>query len=231
MLEEEFQRYESQEIVTEAAAEAAQQPAKVFLFSGHMIDTPDRPKPRFPSLMEGEAQEKIEAVLDKLEAQANCTAITPGIACGGDILFIKACLKRNMKIEVYLPFDKAGFIQKSVIRGGDDWVERFHAIANHPNLTIHIQLERLGLVPEGENVYERNNRWALYSTLMYSIERTRLIVLWDGQGSGAPGGTGDMVQQVRQLGGIVEHINTTQFDYWKNEDKVVDFAKATADSG
>ena len=232
VVEEELQRYERQEVVAEAEsqAEEAQKPAKVFLFSGHMIDARDRPKPRFPALMEGEAQEKIEIVLDKLEAQANCTAVTPGIACGGDILFIEACLKRNMKIEVYLPFDKAEFIQNSVIFWGGNWEERFHAISNHPNVTIHIQLERLGPVPEGENVYERNNRWALYSTLVYGIERTRLIVLWNGQGSGAPGGTGDMVQQVRQLGGIVEHINTTQFDYWKNGDKVVDFAKVAASS-
>ena len=217
VIEEELQRYKSQEIAPDADADAAQQPAKVFLFSGHMIDAPDRPKPRFPAAMEQEAQMRIEAVLNKLEAQSNCIAITPGIACGGDILFLEACLKRKMKLEVYLPFDKAGFIQQSVVQGGDDWVERFHAIANHPNVTLHIQLHRLGPVPEGENVYERNNRWALYSTLMYGIERTRLIVLWNGQGSGAPGGTGDMVQQVRQLGGIVEHINTTQFDYWKQE--------------
>lgn len=34
-----------------------------------------------------------------------------------------------------------------------------------------------------------------------------------------------MVQQGRQLGGIVEHIYTTKFDYWKINEKVVDFPK------
>jgi hypothetical protein len=46
--------------------------------------------------------------------------------------------------------------------------------------------------------------------------------VWDGKGGDAPGGTGDMVQQVRQLGGIVEHIDTTKFDYWKTKRQVLD---------
>ncbi|NET30952.1 MAG: DUF4071 domain-containing protein [Cyanothece sp. SIO1E1] len=228
VLRAELQRYESQEKIFAAQeeAEAAQQPAQVFLFSGHMVDAPGRPQPRFPAAMEHEARHKIESVLDKLQAHSNSIAITPGIACGGDIIFIEHCLKREMKLEVFLPFAPAEFIQNSVNFAGDNWVERFYTITNHPNVTIHLQPDRLGPVPEGENAYERNNRWALYSTLMYGIERTRLIVLWNGKGGDAPGGTGDMVQQVRQLGGIVEHIDTTKFDYWKTDDKVLEFAKA-----
>ena len=187
-----------------------------------MIDSPSRPKARFPADMESEARQKIEEVLDKLNASPNCLAIAPGAACGGDILFLEACLQRNMKVEVFLPFPQPEFIKESVSFAGNEWVARFYNIQNHPNVTIHLQPDRLGAVPEGENAYQRNNRWSLYSTLMYGIERVRLVVVWDGKDGDAPGGTGDMVQQVRQLGGIVEHIDTTKFDYWKTKRQALD---------
>jgi tetratricopeptide (TPR) repeat protein len=220
----ELRRFENEQQAF--ADETEHEPTQVILFAGHMIDSPNRLQPRFPKAMGSEALKKIEQVLDKLNPSSKCTAIAPGAACGGDILFIEACLRRNMKVEVFLPFPQAIFIQESVSFAGDDWVERFYNIQSHPNVTIHLQLDRLGKVPEGENAYERNNRWALYSTLMYGIERVRLVVLWDGKGGDAPGGTGDMVQQVRQLGGIVEHLDTTKFDYWQVGEKVVDFPKA-----
>ncbi len=215
VLKAELERIESQEKAI--APEAAQEPPQVFLFSGHMIDSPSRTEPRFPAAMESEARQKIEAVLNKLKADAQDLAIAPGIACGGDILFLEACLQRNMKVEVYLPFEPAKFIKESVSFAGDDWVERFYQIKNHPNVTINLQPERVGPVPEGDNPFERNNCWTLYSTLIYRIERVRLVVLWNGKGGDGPGGTGDMVQQVRQLGGIVEHLDTTKFDYWKTQ--------------
>ncbi|MGK7876501.1 MAG: SLATT domain-containing protein [Xenococcaceae cyanobacterium] len=213
VLQAELDRVENQEKAV--ASQIDREPLQVFLFSGHMIDNPSRPQPRFPAAMESEARQRIEQILDKLKADSKDLAIAPGAACGGDILFLEACLQRNMKVEVFLPFHPAEFIKESVSFAGNDWVERFYKIQNHPNVTIHFQPERLGKVPEGDNPYERNNRWALYSTLMYGIERVRLVVLWNGKGGDALGGTSDMVQQVRQLGGIVQHLDTTKFDYWK----------------
>jgi hypothetical protein len=195
--------------------EAINQPTQVFLFTGHMVDHPDRTKPRFPAAMEAEAAQRIEHSLDRLQANSNCIAIAPGIACGGDVLFLEACLKRNMQVEVYLPSEPSEFIQDSVGFAGDHWVERFYNIYNHPNVIVHLQSSRLGAVPDGDNVYRRNNRWALYSTLVYDIKGVRLIALWNGQGGDGLGGTADMVKQVQQLGGIVDHIDTTKFDYWK----------------
>ncbi len=233
VLEAELKRFEQQErlFVHSDAAEMAK-PTQVIMFTGHMIDRPDRPKPRFPAAMEAEAGERLEKSLDKLEAGSNSIAIAPGIACGGDILFLEACLKRNMRAEVYLPFEPTQFIRDSVNFAGDQWVERFYAILNHPNLTLHLQPERLGPVPVGDSPYRRNNRWTLYSTLMYDIRRVRLIALWNGQGGDGPGGTADMVQQVQQLGGIVEHIDVTKFDYWqKHTPPIEPIHHAMANSG
>ena len=76
------------------------QPKQVFLFSGHTIDRHDRPQPRFPPEMESEAKAKIQAVLERLEANFLDLAIAPGIACGGDILFLEACMLRQIETEV-----------------------------------------------------------------------------------------------------------------------------------
>ncbi|MBW4521933.1 MAG: hypothetical protein KME16_19815 [Scytolyngbya sp. HA4215-MV1] len=217
VLQNELNRFEQQEqlFATLETEEEISKPAQVFLFTGHMIDRPDRPKPRFPAAMEAEATKQLEETLKKLEALANCIAIVPGLACGGDILFVEACLKYNMRVEVYLPFEPAEFLRDSVYFAGDTWVDRFYNILNHPNVTVNLQPERLGPVPIGENPYGRNNRWALYATLVHDIKRIRLIALWDGQGGDGPGGTADMVQQVRQLGGVVEHIVIAKFQYWQ----------------
>ena len=197
----------------------AEKSPQVFLFSGHMIDHSDRPQPRFPPAMETEAQQKIREVLKRLKADASNLAIAPGIACGGDILFLEACLELQMKAEVYLPFAPAKFIEQSVSFAGNNWVERFYQIKNHPQVNIHLQLKQIGAVPEGENLFERNNRWALSSSLIYGIDRVRLVVLWDGKEGDGCGGTGDMVKQVIHQGGIVEHIDTTKFDYWKTKEQ------------
>ena len=217
VIQEELQKVEHEHKQKEHASQLESEPPHVFLFAGHMIDSSSRPQPRFPADMESEARQKIDKVLDKLKADSNDLAITPGAACGGDILFIEACLQRQMKVEIFLPFEESVFIQNSVYFAGDQWVERFYNIQKHPNVTIHLQPDRLGSVPSGDNPYERNNRWALYSTLMYGIERVRLTVLWDGKGGDAPGGTGHMVEEVRQLGGVVEHLDTTKFDYWNTK--------------
>lgn len=214
VLQSELNRIESHERAIASSQSQEENPRKVFLFSGHMIDSFNRPQPRFPADMETEVQQKISEVLDQLQADVGDLAIAAGIACGGDILFIEACLERQMKIEAYLSFEPAEFIKQSVSFAGDNWVERFYKIKNHPQVNINLQLERIGALPVGEDPFERNNRWALYSSLVYGIDRIRLVVLWDGKGGDGPGGTGDMVKQVRQLGGIVEHLDISKFDYW-----------------
>jgi tetratricopeptide (TPR) repeat protein len=218
VLQEELHRLEQEEKEPEKPGSGNER--NVFLFSGHMIDRPDRPEPRFPPAMEPEARQRIEKALDKLNADANDIAIVPGAACGGDIIFIEACLERQMKVEVYLPSAEADFIRESVRLAGDDWVARFYKIRTHPNVTFQLQFDRVGPLPEGDNPYERNNRWALYSALIYGIDKVRLIALWDGKGGDGPGGTGHMVQEVRRLGGLAEHLNTTKFDYWQAEGKI-----------
>jgi len=65
---------------------AERTPRRVFLFSGHMIDAPNRSTPRFPADKEPIAAAAIVAELDRLGAGPDDLGICGG-ACGGDLLF------------------------------------------------------------------------------------------------------------------------------------------------
>jgi len=218
VLDDEINRIKSEDETEDAGG--SQTPSQVFLFAGHRIDRPNQPTPRFPPAMEKEVREKLEKTLDKFQADSNDLAITAGAAAGGDIIFLETCLARNMKVEIHLPFEEAAYIKEAISFTEDQWVERFYALRNNPDVTIYLQPDHLGPVKSGDNVFERNDRWALYSALIHGIDRTRAIIVWDGISSDSPGGPDYMIEQVRHIGGIAEHLNTTKFDYWKAGGKV-----------
>ena len=89
------------------------QPRRVFLFSGHMIDAPDRASPRFPPDKEGIAARRIAAALDALGAGPGDLALAQG-ASGGDLLFLEACKVRGVRLLLMLPFAEPAFIKRSV---------------------------------------------------------------------------------------------------------------------
>jgi len=195
-------------------------PPQVFLFAGHEIDRPGQNEPRFPVEMENEARTKITHTLEKFNASDNDIAITSGAAAGGDIIFLEACVNLGVKAEIHLPFEEPRYVREFVSYAGGKWVERYYALRNNPNITIRQQADHLGRLKPGDNIYERNEKWSLYSSLMYGIDRSRLILLWDGIVDDKPGGPDNMLEEFRQLGGISEHLNTTKFDYWKAGGKV-----------
>lgn len=219
VLQAEINRIKSEDDAEESTPSG--DPPHVFVFTGHPVDHPKNlDAERFPATMENEARDKIQAALEKYNAGVNDLAITAGAAAGGDIIFIEACLERGMKVEIHLPFEEGRYIKEAVSFAGDKWIERFYALRNSPDVTIRLQGEHLGLVKMGDNIFARNEKWALYNSLVYGIDHVRLIALWDGQVTGTPGGPDSMVEQVRHMGGQAEHLNTTKFDYWKTSNKM-----------
>lgn len=182
-------------------------PRRVFLFSGHMIDAPDRAEPRFPAAQEAVAARAIGATLDTLGAGPQDLALCSG-ACGGDILFAEACLRRGVRLEIWLPFDTATFLEKSVSFAGDKWRTRFHAIQDDPLATLSIIPGQTEFAPDAANPYARTNLWLLQSALARGEEKLHFICLWNRQGGDGPGGTEHMHYEVNKRTGQVHLLDT-----------------------
>jgi tetratricopeptide (TPR) repeat protein len=185
-------------------------PRRVFLFGGHMIDQPaSDTAPRFPAGKESVAAEAIAAKLDELGLGAPDLAICGG-ACGGDLLFAEAALRRGCRLRLFLQFNEADFLQASVAFAGEAWVDRYYAVKEHALTQIRIQPDDLGPLPKGANPYVRNNLWQLYTALARGADQLRFIALWNGAGGAGPGGTQDMVETVRRYAGRVSILDTRQ---------------------
>ena len=182
-------------------------PRQVFLFSGHMIDAPNRPEPRFPADKENIAAAAIAAKLDELGAGPEDLALCGG-ACGGDLLFAEATLARGLKLELRLAFDEPTFLQKSVSFAPGNWTERFFKVKAHLNTVTLAMPEELGPLPKGANPFARINLWQLYTALAWGPEKVRFLCLWNRRGGDGPGGTEHMYETVQKYSGRVYVIDT-----------------------
>lgn len=201
-------RIEAGRVAAELSAREAK-PRQVLLFSGHMVDAPDRPTPRFPSSKIPMAARAIDEALDGLAAGPGDLALTQG-ACGGDLLFTEVCLRRAIDVRWLQPFVEREFIEASVLVGGEDWLRRYEeakaALAEPPRAAP----EALGPPPPGRgeaDPYERCNLWLLHTALSLGGDKTSLVCLWDGGGGDGPGGTAHMVREVERHGGRIVRID------------------------
>src|SRR6185369_9673350 len=153
----------------------------VFLFTGYMISNSRKKENHFPPEKEEEIRTAILNVLDKYQAGPNDLAVTTGMDAGSEILFVESCAERGIPVQAYFPCAEAPYIRDFVSPGGDQWVERFYKIRNHPKVDEFYQPDCVGMPKPGDNVNERNNRWALYSALARGIDNVRLIAVWDGK--------------------------------------------------
>jgi hypothetical protein len=179
---------------------------RVLLFSGHMVDRPDRTLPRFPANRVTAAGRAIHAELDRLGIGAGDRAVTSG-ASGGDLLFALDCLARGADIEIYLPYPRDRFVQSSVLPGGTRWLGMFDEVLAHPMTVLHVMPPADDDAEDG-NAYARCNLAMLRRALTLARGPIDLICLWDGSSGDGPGGTEHMVDAVRAHGGRVHWIDS-----------------------
>jgi len=175
-------------------------PQRVVLFSGHMIDRPGREKARFPEAKADAAAREIVAALERLEVTEGDLGLAQA-ACGGDLLFVQACLQKKMWVEIRLPQREPEFLADSVSFAHPKWQTLYDEVKAASGTTFLIMPDELGSAPMHVNEYERANLWMLYSALARGIARLHFICLWDGQGGDGQGGTQDMFEQIRRLSG------------------------------
>ena len=194
--------------MSEPAARAATL-RQAIVFTGHMVDAPDRPTPRFPAAQVDAAARRIDAALAQIDAGPHDLAFTQG-AAGGDLLFAEACLARGVPLRLLLPVDEREFVARSLlpVTDGAVWYARFRAVVARLGHAPSEAPRVLGKLGDGEDPFVRGNLWLLESALAVGAERLCCICLWDGGGGDGPGGTRHLVEAVADAGGTVVRIDT-----------------------
>jgi hypothetical protein len=219
ILEEEIERISGdRRSTTKKGKKSAKAPeGRVFLFAGYMVDHPGKFKKTFPANKEREIRHELSKVLDRLGAGPEDLAITAGLSAGSELVFAELCAERGIKVDVHMPLPESKYIKEFVSPGGEQWVDRFYKICSHPLVDEYYQLEQVGEHKEDDDLYERNNRWALYSSLVRGVAKVTLVAIWNGVGGRAKDRdeylTRHMVELMRDTGGKIETINTTQYVY------------------
>lgn len=187
-----------------------------FLFSGYMIDFSGKERKTFPPDKEGEIRSDLRKILAKLKPTANDRAFLAGLSAGSEIIAAEVCAELGLEVKVFLPLSESAYVRTFVSPAGEAWVDRFYKIRNHPLVdTIH-QIENLGPPKEGDDPYERNNRWALYAALgRAGMRNVRLIAVWTETG-GEPRDRDaklvrHMIELTRDMGGAVELISPAKY--------------------
>jgi hypothetical protein len=171
------------------------------LFTGHMIDLPERASPRFPASLEPAARARIGKAIEPFaraggpDATLGASVSVVGFASGargGDTLFHEECRNRGIGTVMVLPFEPSEFVKHSV-EGipGSDWTKRFWKLWDTTD-TDHRHI--LGL-PVSEGAYGICNARLL--EFAHRHGRIHLIALWDGKGGDGPGGTADLIEKAK----------------------------------
>ena len=68
------------------------------------------------------------------------------MAAGGDLLFIETCVNRGIPVGTHMPVPESAYVRDYVSPAGDEWVERFYKMRNHPLVDEYY---RVGWHPTG----------------------------------------------------------------------------------
>ncbi len=182
---------------------------RVVVFTGHRVDAPGRPKPRFPPEKEAVARAAILGVVER-EITGGAALGIAGGASGGDILFHEVCAALKVATRLFLALPPAAYVAESVAPSGARWVERFWALEQRLEkrvLSERGDLPRWLATKRSYDIWQRNNLWMLNHALAAGPRNVTLVALWDGAPTGdGPGGTSHMVTEARARGARVEII-------------------------
>ncbi len=186
-----------------------QAPDRVILFTGHMVDAPDRSKDtrRFPPTPKAEATARRlieEAVRAELQGGNSTLIGIAGGACGGDILFHEVCQTLGVPTQLMLALPVSAFQVTSVQHGGPAWVERYRSLCERvpPRVLQDSQVLPDWLADKPSyDVWQRNNLWMMFNALATDARRLTLIALYNpDRDPNGPGGTAHLVQEARNWG-------------------------------
>ena len=168
------------------------------LFTGHMVDLPDRQVPRFPPQIVDAVQAEIAKRIsyhvgthDKNDVKGFAS-----LARGSDILFHETCREFGIGTTVVLPFAPNEFLRTSVA-GAEvgNWPQRFTRIWETTPPGERCMLD----LPISDAAYADCNDRML--TLSRAHGAVQFIAVWDGTGGDGPGGTAHFLACAKQASG------------------------------
>jgi hypothetical protein len=178
---------------------------KVVVTSGHMIDSPDRDAPRFPSRLEPSVAARIEQVFDKWGIGPGDLVISGG-ARGADTLFAESAHRRGADVEIVLALPPDEFEKTSVALPDSVWPERFrYLLRQYPPRDAPS-----GVGDESHNEFAAANAAMIRrAEALVPPAELRIALVWDEQPAGGPGGTGDFADLARRFHAPLAIINPT----------------------
>jgi hypothetical protein len=183
--------------------------ARVVLFTGHMVDRPDRPadKARFPRTREAEAKARAaieEALRAELAEPGGVSLGIAGGACGADILFHEVCTTLGIPTQLYLALPADQFQVESVQHGGPNWVERYRLLCEQIPFRVlqdDKALPRWLADKPDYDIWQRNNLWMMFNALSLDPKRLTLVALYNREREAdGPGGTAHLVKTAEAWG-------------------------------
>ena len=163
-------------------------PPRVVVVSGHMVDAPGRPEPRFPPEQVARVDAEVREALDAWGVDGSTTLITGG-ARGADLLAAEAARERGAEVRVVLALPPDEFEARSVALDGTDWAERFRSALAGATRWRSSSTRRARTSSRGTN------------TRMIEIAREldpepHALLVWNGREGDGPGGTRDFIAQL-----------------------------------
>lgn len=191
----------------------------VVVFTGHLLDSPDRQAaggpPRFPNhppLVAAVAA----AVRDRLDA-LNAKVGFCSLGCGADILFAEVMLERKAELHVVLPCNTRDFLRTSVDFGqdGPDWQEwrmRFDRIIQQVRAASKERVRYVTAEPYlgSTDLFGFANAVLQGLAVLRARERTTepvAVAVIDRSSAGAAGGTADFLAEWGKAGYRAEEID------------------------
>jgi hypothetical protein len=180
---------------------------QAIVFTGHMIDAPDREKARFPQAAEAKARAMIHAEVSQLldTFPGRPLGIASG-ASGGDILFHEVCRELQVPTRVLLTLPENLFIEHSVAPAGPGWIARFAKMMENHSGQNEVQvlasmptLSEWMRDPPDYDIWKRTNVWLLEEAAAAGATNVTLVALWNRE-VGLPGGTQDFIEAAKERG-------------------------------
>ena len=190
-----------------AAAAAALRVPPVLIFTGHMIDQPERPTPRFPTASEAVVRDVIRTRLTALQP----VAAYGSAACGADILCLELARELGAETHIVLPFPPAEFRRASVDFAAGDWSERFErVIAVADSVTICSDHHARGSVATFDYANQILTGMGVLRAQLLDTD-LRALAVCDPSASGMPGGAAALAALWQERGLAVEHVHPPEY--------------------